>query len=149
MDSQLHRIEQYLPYSDSLNATVSKVNIAWHLDHSLKVINQVCSTLKNSNPLAYKRKLNFTRTAVFIMGSMPRGRGVATKSVTTLTNIKIDDILFQLEEAKQKLAEIDTYSNKSNFSHSIFGQLNKRQTKKFLKIHTRHHLKIIADILKK
>lgn len=147
LDPQLNELEYYLQFRDSLNVDVSKVAVAWHLDHSLKVINQISDALKNSDPKEYKRNINFIRTLVFIMGSMPRGVGIAPESVTPPAKIITENILSQLEEARQKILEIDTLENKSHFTHSVFGQLNKKQTKKFFKIHTKHHLKIIKDIL--
>lgn len=33
------------------------------------------------------------------------------------------------------------------FTHTLFKQLNKKQTLKFLGLHTNHHLKIVKDIL--
>ncbi len=35
------------------------------------------------------------------------------------------------------------------FNHHVFGMLTKKQTLRFLEIHTKYHLKIVNDILKK
>ncbi|MEO0902674.1 MAG: hypothetical protein AAFY00_11940, partial [Bacteroidota bacterium] len=43
---------------------------------------------------------------------------------------------------------IEGLSEDAHFEHPNFDVINKGQTKRFLKIHTGHHLKIIKDILK-
>ncbi len=145
--SQLEELETNIEYQDRLDREISEVGVAWHLDHMLKVINRIYDNLESSNPEDYQRNINFTRMAVFISGSMPRGRGKAPKSVTPPENIKTEDILSQLLEARQKLSKIDSLHEKANFEHPVFGQLNRKQSKRFIEIHTNHHLKIIKDIL--
>ncbi len=148
MKSELNKIEEYLIHRDSLNKEVSRVAVAWHLDHSLKVINGICDSLQKSKPTAYKRKFNMARTFSFTFGFIPRGRAQSPKSVLPPDTIKTDDIVSQLAIARDKLSILDALDDKSNFKHPVFNQLNKKQAKKFIEIHTRHHLKIVRDILK-
>ncbi|MBQ4819064.1 DUF1569 domain-containing protein [Aquimarina sp. MMG016] len=148
MTSELNKIEHYLVHSDSINKEVSKVAVAWHLDHSLKVINGISDSLQNSDPTAYKRKFNIARFFSFTFGFIPRGRAQSPKYVLPPDTIKTEDIVAQLSLARDKLVALDSLDDKSNFNHPVFNQLNKQQAKKFIKIHTRHHLKIVRDILK-
>jgi hypothetical protein len=62
--------------------------------------------------------------------------------------IKIKDIVSQLIKARDSVEEIEFLEGASNFIHPVYGQLNKKQTKRLLEVHTRHHLKIVRDILK-
>ncbi len=148
MKSELNKIEQYLIYRDSLDKEVSKVAVAWHLDHSLKVINAIYDSLQDSNPSTYKKKFNIARTFSFTFGYIPRGRAQSPKSVLPPDTIKTDDIVSQLAIARDKLLIMDNLDDKSNFNHPVFNSLNKKQAKRFIEIHTRHHLKIVRDILK-
>ncbi len=148
MTSELNRIEQYLIHRDSLNKEVSKVAVGWHLDHSLKVINGICDSLRASNPETYKRKFNIARAFSFTFGFIPRGRAQSPKSVLPPDTIKTADIVSQLAMARDKLVTLESLDNKSNFKHPVFDQLNKKQARRFIEIHTRHHLKIVQDILK-
>ncbi|GAA4270886.1 DUF1569 domain-containing protein [Aquimarina gracilis] len=149
MKSELNTIEKYLVYRDSLNTEVSKVAVAWHLDHSLKVINAICDTLQASNPGTYKKNFNAARLFSFTLGFIPRGRAQSPKSVIPPDTIRTDDIVSQLSSARDKLIALEGLDEKSNFKHPVFNRLNKRQAKRFIEIHTRHHLKIVKDILKK
>lgn len=45
--------------------------------------------------------------------------------------------------------KIEHFDKNAFFEHPLFGVLNKKDTMKFLKMHTTHHLKIIQDISKK
>ena len=49
LDKEFSAIQQYISVKDKENVSVSKANVAWHLDHSLKVINSVCTTFKPQN----------------------------------------------------------------------------------------------------
>ena len=147
LKQELSQLEHYVQFRDSINTDVSQVGVAWHLDHSLKVINRVCDTLEDSDPEDYTWELNLTREAVFISGNMPRGRGKAPKTVLPPDSINTIDILAQIEEAQQKVLKIDALPKNAHFTHPVFGVLDKKGSKKFIAIHTHHHLSIIKDIL--
>lgn len=149
LKTQFNEITEKLKYRDSLNVQVSEVDVAWHLDHLLKVINKIYDQLASSAPEEYQRNINFTRMAVYISGSMPRGVAKAPDSVKPPEIVETSDIFEQLNEAKLKLSKIDSLDEHANFAHPVFGMLNRQQSKRFIEIHTNHHLAIIRDIIKK
>lgn len=149
MTSLMQELEGYLSYSDVVNPKVSKVQVAWHLDHSLKVINAVCDALSASDPNLYKKQFSGNRWICFTFNYIPRGIGRAPRSVRPPDNISTNEILEQLQLAKHKIVSLDTLDDRANFNHPYFKILNRDQSKRFLKLHTQHHLKIIRDILGK
>jgi hypothetical protein len=52
-----------------------------------------------------------------------------------------------IAKAKENIASLASAQKNHYFEHPYFGKLNLKPTIKFLKIHTKHHLKIINDIL--
>jgi hypothetical protein len=144
----LDDLESKIASKDSINPLVSTSNVSWHIAHSLKVINAIAETVKISNPEEYQWRFNFSRSLINILGFIPRGKGKAPKAVLP-TDVQTSEQLREaLQTAKQMLLELEHLDGKSHFMHPYFGQLNLKQTKKFLAIHTKHHLKIIDDILK-
>ena len=105
------------------------------------------SAVERSNPKDYKWKFNFVRTYIFVKNEIPRGKAKAPKSVVPEEIITKDDILLKIEKAKEKIANLKNLPRKANFNHPYFGNLNLKQTIKFLNLHIEHHLKIINDIL--
>jgi len=147
MKSELHKIETYIQHRDAINPKISKAGVAWHLDHSLKVINAISDTLQKSNPSEYKYEFNLMRSLILLLGFIPRGKGKAPKPVTPPEEIKTEDIVAQLDKARSILAGLDNLDPKANFHHPIFKQLHKKQALRFMEIHTKHHLKIIEAIV--
>ncbi len=147
MISQFAKLESHIPKRDSLSIEVSKADVAWHLDHTLKVINSISKGLINSEPSDKKVSVSLAKTYVFTSGKIPRGRAQAPKSVTPPEEILTEDLYKQLKEAKEILIEAQKVDKKIKFEHPVFGVLSKRQTLKFIKIHTNHHLSIIHDVL--
>ena len=144
----LQKIESNIAFSEVFNERVSKANVAWHLDHSLKVINSVITTLQKSDT-DYKWNFNLKRDYFLFVKRIPRGKARAPKTVQSFDEITVASIERQLKTAGYLVQEMETMNPKTNFIHPYIGKLNLKQAFTFIEIHTQHHLKIIDDILKK
>jgi len=149
LKKELLEIEQFIKQSHETNTKISTKGIDWHLDHSLKVMIGVSKTLKKSNPADYNKNFNLKRSIIFAMNKIPRGKGRAPKRVLPPEVITKNDLHVELNETKKLFNEIENLPENSNFKHPYFGMLNLKQTKKFLRLHTNHHLKICRDIVNK
>lgn len=147
LDDELLQVELHFKRKDERNLAVSQANVGWQLDHSLKTINEICKALANSNPEEYTSKFNVQRIVVHTFGFIPRGEAQAPKNVRPPNKVRLDSLKLQLTIAKQNLNTISSLDKNAFFAHPVFDHLDRDQTRRFLKIHTNHHLKIIADIL--
>lgn len=144
----LDSLESKIEWHDAIDTKVSQREVSWHMAHSLKVIAKVIEAVKNSNPQEYQWKFNFFRSLTYTLGFFPRGKGKAPKSVLPSDNISIAMLQEEFITVRKLILELETQEAKSNFMHPYFGQLNLKETKRFLALHTKHHLKIIEDIIK-
>jgi len=145
----LSRLESHIENHEVSNPKVSKANVAWHIDHSLKVINSVNKALQASDPSTYKNNFSFLGKVFFALGFFPRGKGKAPKHVKPPEVVTKEDLITQIELAKTNLEAIANLNSNAYFKHPLFGNVNTKRVSKFLVLHTNHHLKIIEDILKK
>ncbi|WP_339751588.1 DUF1569 domain-containing protein [uncultured Winogradskyella sp.] len=148
LQNALNDIEGYLPNSEVLNIKVSKVNVSWHLDHSLKVINSVVKNMQNSDSASYIDNFSFLGKLLLKLKFFPRGKAKAPKYVLPSETILIDDIKTQLAEARQNIKAIPSLDKNAYFKHPLFGNVNTSRVIRFLDAHTDHHLKIVKSILK-
>jgi len=146
LNSLITQLESHIPNYEKTNPIVSQSTIGWQIDHSLLVINGVIAELKNSNPENYKWKFNKIRLMIQITNTIPRGKIRVPKAVKPIDVATIEDLKAKLELAKKNLAQMETLPAKSYFTHLFFGDLKLKTTIWFLKLHTKHHLKIIEDI---
>lgn len=144
----IKELENSIAFKDKRNDSVSKSNVAWQIDHSLKVFNLVCNTLVNSDPKLYSSKFNKWRLLFFNLGYFPRGKVKAPKFVRPPEIVLVEDLDSQINTAYQNIDNIKSANDYAHFKHFIFGVLNKKRTIQFLQLHTIHHLKIIREILK-
>jgi len=148
LQNALNTIESYIQQSERINTNVSKVNVAWQLDHSLKVINSVVKNMQNSDPVLYKDNFSFLGKLLLKLKFFPRGKAKAPKYVMPSETILIDDIKTQLAEARQNIKTIPGLDKNAFFKHPLFGNVNTSRVIRFLDAHTNHHLKIVKSILK-
>lgn len=144
--SYINQFETHIPEYDYKNSKVSNSTVGWQIDHSLKVINGIIAQLKDA-PTDKKSKLTFIGHFCLATRFIPRGKGKAPKKVLPPDIIKPEELNTQLKDAKNALPSLKTVNDKATFKHPYFGILTKKQTTKFIEIHTKHHLKIIRDIL--
>ena len=131
------------------NSKISKGSIAWHLDHSLKVINNVIIALQKSDPTSYKNNFSFLGKVFFKLGFFPRGKAKAPKYVKPPELILKEDLISQMQLAKTNIETLSNIDQNAYFKHPLFGNINTKRVHHFLVLHTNHHLKIINDILVK
>lgn len=144
----LNQLESSISDYEKTNASISQSTIGWQIDHSLLVVNGVINELKKSNPENYKWKFNKTRLFLQTINTIPRGKVKTPNSVKPLDSITRDGLVLKMELAKKQLVELEKLPAHSYFTHPIFGDLKLKTALWFLKLHTRHHLKIIQDIQK-
>jgi hypothetical protein len=147
LSSQLEEMENYIRYRDQQDPKISRAPVGWHLAHNLKVINNVMDALESSNPKEFKSSFSFIKTIVMITRHIPRGKAKSPKVVLPPDIIEKKDLIFQLEKARQKLRIFNSFQKNAFFDHPYFYKMNKKESAKFLTIHTGHHLKIIKDII--
>ncbi len=148
LNALLLETESYFSFQEALDHDVSKASVGWHLAHSFKVINEVCTSLKLSKPENFSSQFNLKREVVFALGSFPRGKAKAPKVVIPEGDITSVNLLKDLQTARKNLSEFDSLEENNYFEHPYFNQLNKIHAKRLLEVHTKHHLKIIKDIVK-
>ena len=144
---QLSRLEARVAVRDCLSTEVSQVDVAWHIDHTFKVINKIYDALEESNPEDYRFNVSPMRWLTFTTGKIPRGRATAPDSVRPPEVILTESLHEQSELARSNLDRLELLPKKSHFKHPVFGTLKRKHARRFLEIHTNHHLAIIEDIV--
>jgi hypothetical protein len=141
-----NKLNDYIPHHNKLVTNVSLSSIGWHIQHSLQVLMAITIALKESKPKDYKRNFKIFWLLISFLGSIPRGKGQAPKSVLPMGEISIDSLQNSMNQTINLLMKLNNLSSKAFFVHPYFGTLRLKDAIHFMEIHTKHHLKIIQDI---
>ncbi|MCX6317057.1 MAG: DUF1569 domain-containing protein [Bacteroidetes bacterium] len=147
--SLIDELESKIPYVSSSKESVSSVSVGWHIEHSLLAMIKMIAAVEHSDPANFKSSFNFKRTIIFAIGKFPRGKAKAPESVRPPADSDHTALQPLFEKARQKAALIAQLAPDKYFTHPVFGDLRKKQSLRVFTLHTKHHLQIIADILKK
>ena len=144
----VNELETKIQHSEKLNNAVSNASVGWHIQHNLLVALQIIEAVEKSDPAAYEYKFNFKKILVFTLNKIPRGKAKAPESVQPKETIDADEMNKEIQLLKTRLDVLNNLPAASYFTHPLFGKLNVKGTIKMLKIHTKHHIDIINDIIK-
>ncbi|MGH1339739.1 MAG: DUF1569 domain-containing protein [Aureispira sp.] len=146
----VEKLETYVPAYQEKNPAVSSTTVGWQVAHSLQVMHKVIHGLELSKPEEYRYKFNFIKSVILAIKRIPRGKGRAPKAVAPeATELTLEILQEQVVMTKKALVTFSKLPKQAFFIHPVFGALQKKETEKFLKIHTQHHLAIIRDMLQK
>jgi hypothetical protein len=122
-----------------------------HVDHSVKVMSSIVARLLD--PAAERgRPFSLLGRLILLLGWIPRGRG---KSPTRLRGARAtrEELSIALDTLASQLARLEAshlaLSRGPIVPHPLFGGLTPPQAVRFAAIHTKHHLKIVADLLRR
>lgn len=144
----LNELESKIPHSHQVNPAVSAVPVGWHIEHLLMSTSRIIKAISLSDPAQYKWRFNKKRILIMAIQKIPRGKGKAPKTSLPDGEISIESLNANLLKTRQKVAELSGLHPKNYFEHPYFGHLHLKAGQKFIRIHMRHHLNIINDILK-
>jgi hypothetical protein len=129
---------------------VSQWTPSEHVDHSVKVMSSIIGRLLD--PGAERgRPLSAIGRLILFLGWIPRGRG---QSPTRLRGARAsrEELTTALDALAAQLARLDAshlaLARGPVVPHPRFGGLTPPQAVRFAAIHTKHHLKIVADLLR-
>ena len=143
----LQEIQGAIPFHALQEDTVSAASVGWHLAHVLLVLQGILEALKKSDPAEYQWTFNWRRTVILTLQKIPRGKARAPKSAHPKTEITDEGLRDQLAAVNQALQGVVELTKHHFFVHPFFEKLNKPTTLLFLRIHTKHHLKIVQAIM--
>ena len=148
LDGYLDELENYFSQLSKKNESVSKVDIAWQIDHILNVIIQIIVAMEKSDPKEYQAGFNWRYEVLNFFYFIPRGKGRAPKQVMPEGEIDVSSLTENLKKSKEQITKLQTIEDAMYFPHPLFGHIKKKRAIRFLGMHTNHHLKIIRDIAK-
>ncbi len=148
MDIILKEINSYIARKDKKREKVSSRSIGWHIEHSLHVVSSVISALRHSNPEEYQTEFSVVKSYVFTKEEIPRGTAKSPEEfISEKDDFETEELKELLEKVTHKLTLIENLDENAFFPHPFLGNLNKKDTLTFIRIHTIHHLKIMKDIV--
>src|SRR2546423_10523612 len=146
LEKLIGELQEKIAQQNILNENISSSPVGWHIEHSLLTIDVITYALKNSDPQKYKRSFNFSKAYVFITGHIPRGRIQSPKYVRP-KDYNEQSLQDHARQTLEKIKELKILDRNQFFKHPFLGNIKLAPALKFLTIHTRHHLRIIRDIL--
>ena len=144
----IEELETKIPHSEKINKIISAGSVDWHIHHCLLVGLQIIQAVEKSDPETYSWKFNMRKTSVYTLNKIPRGRAKAPESVLPNEQMSAGEMKLTFELLKTRLQVLKTLHPDNYFKHPFFGNLNVKATIKMLKLHTKHHIGIINDIIR-
>jgi hypothetical protein len=126
--------------------SVSDWSIGMHIHHCCLAMIGICESVRDSVPPPPRSGFSLVPWLIFTSGRIPRGRGKSPDIVLPRPDVSSTELHAFLDQSEQLLAQADDLDPQTWFRHFAFGVLPRDKTLRFIQIHNRHHLKIIADI---
>lgn len=140
----------------TLREAVSAWSPAQHIDHVLAVNNGVCAQVlamaaAGAVPEHAGGRPTPIGRALLALGWIPRGRGRAPRAVRPAEQPDVAHLKAAWSQHQDQFGALEPLLPRlsavpGRIKHPVFGMLSAVEWVRFLRIHTHHHWKIMADI---
>jgi hypothetical protein len=125
----------------------SQWSVGMHVHHCCLSMIGVCTALGASTPPPPRSRPSLASGIVLLTGRIPRGRAKSPQGVLPKAEVTESELLAHLDESERMVAEARRLPPDAWFRHFFLGVLDRDKAMRFVSIHNRHHLRIIADIV--
>lgn len=147
MGSGLGELRRSVASADALAPVVSGWSVGMQIQHCCLAMIGVCRQILASQPPPPTSRFSPLTTLIFLSGRIPRGRGKSPEQAVPREDVSRDELMGMLDESERLLVSVRAGPAGAWYDHFKFGVMNRDLTLKFIRIHNRHHLRIISDIL--
>jgi hypothetical protein len=145
---EIRELQQLLQSRKHLCVSVSAWSVGMHIEHAALAIVRVLDALAKSEPPAPPSRFSIPRFVVMLTGIIPRGRAKAPESTAPAESASLESLEALILVADRRLLSAQELNSESWMKHPVFGPLKRDAALRFIRIHTRHHLRIIHSILR-
>jgi hypothetical protein len=145
-DFGLDELREAVKHAEA-TAGFSQWSVGMHVHHCCLAMIGTCRALDKSEPPPPPSRPPVIRMVVFTTGRIIRGRARSPERVLPRTDISPAELKSLVEEAERQVAAAGNLEPGRWFKHFMFGVLKRDDALKFLRIHNRHHLRIVSDIV--
>jgi DinB superfamily len=147
-DYSLDQIREAVTRADASAPSVSQWSVGMHVHHLALTMINIGNGLAKSTQPAPPAKRSIAKHIVFTLGKIPRGRARTTKNGTPQPSVPAPELLALIDESARQMDAAAKLDRNTWITHPIFGPLRRDDALRFVSIHNRHHLRIVADILR-
>jgi hypothetical protein len=146
-DYRLDHLRDAVQHANATAPDVSQWSVGMHVQHCCLAMIGTCRALEKSTPPPPPSRPPLIRLVVFTTGRFVRGRAQAPERALPREGLSPAELASLLEEAGRQVAAAGNLEAGRWFKHFIFGVLKRDDALQFLRIHNRHHLRIVSDIV--
>lgn len=107
----------------------------------------IARSLERSKGAKPTTGFSIERTVVLRFGYIPRGRSRSPEFTKPKASVPVEDLLALLDKSAREIARVPSFDRAAWFHHPLLGPMDRDQALRFVQVHHRHHLKIVADIV--
>ena len=137
-----------VPHGSEARPLVSAWSVGMHVHHCCLSMIGISRTLQKSTPPRPRATPSLQRSVVLKLGYIPRGRAKSPSPVIPNPSVTPDELLELLDESVVHVRDAHTLARDRWFVHPLLGLMDRDAALKFVLVHNRHHLRIVADILR-
>jgi hypothetical protein len=146
-DYRFIHLRDAVQHADATAPAVSQWSVGMHVHHCALAMIGTCRALAASTPPPPPSRPPLIRIVVFTTGRFIRGRARSPERALPRADISVGELTSLLEEAGRQVAAAGNLDPGQWFKHFMFGILKRDDALQFLRIHNRHHLRIVSDIV--